>query len=111
MDSHIVVGVGNIYANEALFLAGINPKKKAGMVSKENYKKLVAAIKKILKHAIKKGGTTLRDFVNGDGNPGYFRTELKVYDRAGETCIKCGKHIKVFKQGQRSTFFCPQCQS
>ena len=110
MDSRIVAGIGNIYANEALFLAGINPDRKAGSVSRERYTKLVTAIKKVLKLAIKKGGTTLRDFINGEGKPGYFRNELKVYDRAGEPCPKCKTPIKVKRVGQRSTFFCSNCQ-
>ena len=110
MDSHIVVGVGNIYANEALFMAGINPSQKAGKVSKVRYEKLVVAIKRVLNSAIEKGGTTLRDFINGEGNPGYFRNELQVYDRKGEACNNCKTPIKMIRLGQRSTFYCCFCQ-
>ncbi len=110
MDSRVVVGVGNIYANEALFMAGINPRQKAGKVSKARYEKLVTAIKQVLASAIKKGGTTLRDFINGEGKPGYFRNELNVYDRAGEQCVNCEKTIKIIRLGQRSTFYCSSCQ-
>lgn len=111
MDSRIVVGVGNIYANEALFMAGINPNRKAGTVSKARYEKLLMAIKKVLTLAIKKGGTTLRDFINGEGKPGYFRNELQVYDRKGEPCNNCKKPIKMVRLGQRSTFYCSHCQN
>jgi len=110
MDSHIVVGVGNIYANEALFAAGINPRRKAGKVSKERYARLSKEIKIVLNKALKKGGTTLRDFVNGDGQPGYFQHELQIYDRAGQPCINCNSLIKMDRLGQRSTFFCTTCQ-
>jgi formamidopyrimidine-DNA glycosylase len=110
MDSHIVVGVGNIYANEALFAAGILPKRKAGNVSKERYARLSKEIKKVLSKALKKGGTTLRDFVNSDGQPGYFRHELQIYNHAGEPCINCKSLIKTDRLGQRSTFFCTTCQ-
>lgn len=111
MDSRIMVGVGNIYANEALFAAGIHPNRKAGRITRERYGKLATAIKAVLKKALAKGGTTLRDFVNGNGEPGYFRMELQVYDRGGEPCKKCKTPIKVRRQGQRSTFYCPQCQT
>ena len=110
MDSRIVVGVGNIYANEALFMAGINPAKKAGKISKAHFEKLVVAIKQVLNSAIEKGGTTLRDFINGEGNPGYFRNELQVYDRKGEACNNCKAPIKMIRLGQRSTFYCRSCQ-
>jgi formamidopyrimidine-DNA glycosylase len=110
MDSRIVVGVGNIYANEALFMSGINPKQKAGKISKARYEKLVVAIKTVLASAIEKGGTTLRDFINGEGKPGYFRNELKVYDRANEACVTCKKPIRMIRLGQRSTFYCAACQ-
>ncbi|RKZ45511.1 MAG: DNA-formamidopyrimidine glycosylase, partial [Gammaproteobacteria bacterium] len=111
MDSHNVVGVGNIYASESLFLAGINPKRKAGNVSIERYKLLASAIKKILKQSIKQGGTTLRDFVNGDGKPGYFQQQLNVYGRTGQPCKKCKSTIKEIKLGQRSSFYCANCQT
>lgn len=110
MDAHIVVGVGNIYASEALFLAGINPRKAAGKVTRPQLGKLVKAIRKVLTASIKMGGTTLRDFVNESGEPGYFKRTLRVYDRAGESCRVCDVKVKRIVQGQRSTFFCPQCQ-
>lgn len=111
MDAHIVVGVGNIYACEALFLAGIDPRRAAGRVSRERYLKLADCIREILTYAIECGGTTLRDFVREDGSPGYFQLELKVYGRTGETCRICGTPITHTTQGQRSTWFCPHCQT
>ncbi len=111
MDSHIVVGVGNIYANEALFMAGIHPKRVTGRVSAARFEKLVSAVKQVLGEAIEVGGTTLRDFVNGNGEPGYFQQQLQVYDRADEPCKKCGTLIKSMRLGQRSTFFCKLCQT
>ena len=111
MDSHNVVGVGNIYASESLFLAGINPKRKAGNVSLERYERLVKAIKKILKQSIKQGGTTLRDFLNSDGRPGYFQQQLNVYGKTGQSCKQCNSIIKEIKLGQRSTFYCTVCQT
>lgn len=110
MDSHVVVGVGNIYANEALFAAGIRPRRQAGKVSKSAYIKLVAAIKAILASAIEQGGTSLRDFVGGDGKPGYFKQSLSVYGRAGEACVNCQTELKEIRLGQRSTVYCPGCQ-
>lgn len=110
MNSRIVAGVGNIYATEALFLAGIHPKKAAGKINKSDYAKLVHAIKNILKMAIKKGGTTLKDFRKSDGTPGYFRIELKVYGQAGEPCPTCKTTLKSLRIGQRSTVYCSQCQ-
>ncbi len=110
MDSRIVVGVGNIYSNEALFAAGIHPKRSAGNVSAERYVKLADNIKDVLNKSLAKGGTTLRDFVNGEGKPGYFRHELQVYDRAGESCPNCKTIIKTGRIGQRSIFYCPNCQ-
>ncbi len=110
MDGKIVVGVGNIYASESLFLAGINPKRIAGKVSRERYDKLTEAIKQVLSAAIKQGGTTLRDFVGGDGKPGYFAQQLNVYDRKDEPCPVCGTPIRQFVLGQRSTYYCPKCQ-
>ena len=110
MDSKIVVGVGNIYASESLFKAGIHPKKAAGKISKANYAKLARAIKSVLQAAIKAGGTTLRDFTSSDGRPGYFRQSLKVYDRQGLPCPKCGKAITKSVTGQRATYYCTQCQ-
>ena len=111
MDSHTIVGVGNIYANEALFAAGIHPKRKAGRITRDQYGKLATSIKAVLNKALAKGGTTLRDFVNGLGEPGYFRINLQVYDRAGEPCYKCKSPIRVKRIGQRSAFFCPVCQT
>ena len=110
MDSHHVVGVGNIYASESLFLAGINPNRKAGNVSLDRYERLANAIKKILKQSIKQGGTTLRDFVNGDGKPGYFQQQLNVYGKTGQPCKQCSSTIKEIKLGQRSSFYCSTCQ-
>ena len=110
MNSHIVVGVGNIYASEALFRAGINPKRKAGNISLPRIQKLVDAIKLTLSLAIKEGGTTLKDFSGIDGQPGYFAQKLLVYGRTGEACTLCGKPIKQFTQQARSTFYCPGCQ-
>ncbi len=111
MDSHVVVGVGNIYANEALFLAGILPTRKAGSISKARYARLVAAIKQVLASAIKSGGTTLRDFVGGDGKPGYFKQSLHVYGRGGEACTRCDAQLIEIRQGQRATVYCPRCQT
>ncbi len=110
MNSHVVVGVGNIYASESLFIAGINPKRKAGSLSKLRCEKLVVAIKQILDDAIKQGGTTLRDFTREDGQPGYFAQQLRVYGRADEACSECGKPIKQITQQNRSTFYCTSCQ-
>lgn len=110
MDSHIVVGVGNIYANEALFAAGIHPRRAAGKVTRAQYELLAQAIKNVLRAAIKAGGTTLRDFTRSDGKPGYFRQSLKVYDRAGEPCPKCGKAISQAVIAQRAAYYCTHCQ-
>ncbi len=110
MNGHIVVGVGNIYACESLFMAGISPRRAAGNVSKARYQILVNAIKEVLKKAIELGGTTLKDFTQVEGNPGYFQQQLFAYGRAGETCLQCDSSIKQIKQGQRSTFYCSRCQ-
>ena len=110
MDAKIVVGVGNIYASEALFLSKIHPKRLAGKLTKEQSTALTSAIKKILTQAIKQGGTTLKDFTSSDGKPGYFSQKLKVYNRAGEPCLNCEKPIKQITLGQRSTFYCTHCQ-
>ena len=110
MNSHIVVGVGNIYASEALFKAGINPKCKAGKVSLARLEKLVDAIKTTLIESIEQGGTTLKDFTAEDGQPGYFAQKLHVYGRAGEACIICGNPVKQFTQHARTTFYCSHCQ-
>lgn len=106
----IVVGVGNIYASEALFRAGIRPTLAAGKVTRPRYEKLVVAIREILARAIEAGGSTLRDFIGSDGASGYFQIEHAVYDRAGQPCRVCGTPIRKIVQGQRSTFFCPVCQ-
>lgn len=110
MNSHVVVGVGNIYASESLFLAGIHPSRAAEKISLARYALLVKAIKKILAASIKQGGTTLRDFVNENGEPGYFQQTLNVYGRNGEPCPTCGKAITKSNQQQRSTFYCSHCQ-
>ena len=110
MDAHVVVGVGNIYASEALVMAGINPRQAAGKVTKPKLGKLVKAIREVLAASIEMGGTTLRDFLNESGEPGYFKLTLRVYDRAGEPCRVCKTIVKRIVQGQRSTFFCPTCQ-
>jgi len=110
MDNAVVVGVGNIYASEALFAAGIDPRRAAGSVSRARYARLAAEVKRILAWAIERGGTTLRDFINPDGMPGYFVRELQVYGREGEPCRTCGTAIRQAVLGQRSTFWCPNCQ-
>ena len=110
MDNHVVVGVGNIYANEALFKAGIHPRRAAGRISFDRYQRLVEAIKETLSAAILMGGTTLRDFVNSDGKPGYFAQSLLVYGRGGEACKECGDTLKEIRMGQRSTVYCSRCQ-
>ena len=111
MNSRIVVGVGNIYASEALFLAGIHPSRPAGRISKGRYELLVEAIKRTLSKAIKSGGTTLRDFVNSDGQPGYFRQKLNVYEKSTQPCNNCAKPIKRIILGQRASYYCPGCQT
>lgn len=111
MDQSIVVGVGNIYASEALFAAGVHPKRAAGAVSRTRYARIAAEIRRILNHAITRGGTTLRDFLAPDGAPGYFEQELFVYGRTGERCKVCGTPIRTQVIGQRMTYWCPHCQS
>ena len=110
MDASVVVGVGNIYASEALFRAGIRPSTAARKLSGPKLGKLVVAIRAVLTEAIAAGGTTLRDFLHSDGQPGYFRQQLFVYDRAGQPCRHCGTPIKQAVLGQRSTYWCPKCQ-
>ncbi len=110
MNSHVVVGVGNIYANEALYMAGLNPRRAAGRISRQKYLLLEEVIREVLNDAIAEGGTTLRDFVNGIGEPGYFRLQLNVYGKTGEPCISCRAAIREIRQGQRATFYCPVCQ-
>ncbi|MBK8284804.1 MAG: bifunctional DNA-formamidopyrimidine glycosylase/DNA-(apurinic or apyrimidinic site) lyase [Ahniella sp.] len=110
MDQSVVVGVGNIYVAEALFEAGIRPTRAAGKVSRAAYGAVAMAIRRILAYAITRGGTTLRDFLKPDGEPGYFEQELSVYGRAEEPCRVCGKPIKQVVQSNRSSFYCPSCQ-
>jgi formamidopyrimidine-DNA glycosylase len=110
MNSHIVCGVGNIYACESLFKSAIHPTRKAGNVSKKRYIILVNAIKNILQKAIREGGTTLKDFTQSDGKPGYFKQHLNVYGRKNELCFQCQTPLKTIKQAQRTTFYCGHCQ-
>ena len=110
MNAAVVVGVGNIYASEALFIAGIHPKRSAGRISAGRMSGLAGAIKQVLQQAIDAGGTTLNDFVGGDGEPGYFQQMLNVYGRAGEPCRRCKRRISAVVLGQRSTFYCKHCQ-
>lgn len=110
MNSRIVAGIGNIYANEALFHAGIHPMTAAGRIGATRYEKLARAIKETLNRAIEAGGSSLRDFVNSEGNPGYFQQQYWVYGRTGQPCRKCGTPITQIRQGQRSSFYCSRCQ-
>ena len=110
MDAKVVVGVGNIYANEALFLSGIHPNRAAGRVSKLRYERLAENIKQVLTSAIEQGGTTLRDFVGGDGKPGYFAQQLFVYGHAGQPCKVCGTPLRDLRLGQRTSVYCVTCQ-
>ena len=110
MDGTLVVGVGNIYASEALFDSGIHPGRKCSKISLSRYNMLVASIRSILQNAIDKGGTTLQDFVNVEGKPGYFEQELTVYGREKMSCIKCRSSIRRVMIAQRSTYYCPHCQ-
>ena len=111
MDARVVVGVGNIYASEALFRAGIHPVRAAGRIGLERYESLVSKTTIVLREAIEAGGTTLRDFVRDDGRPGYFQHQLRVYGRAGDPCVRCRKPLKMSVIGQRSSFFCSHCQT
>jgi formamidopyrimidine-DNA glycosylase len=110
MNGQVVVGVGNIYASEALFRAGVRPRRAAGRLKRLEFDALVKAIKEVLSDAIREGGTTLRDYINPEGMPGYFRQKLFVYERTKDPCRVCKTPIKHFVQGQRSTYFCPSCQ-
>lgn len=110
MDNKLVVGVGNIYASESLFVAGISPDRPVNSLTKKEAALLVSTIKAVLLRSIEQGGTTLRDFLQSDGKPGYFAQELQVYGRAGEPCRACGTLIQSKKHAQRTTFFCPKCQ-
>ena len=111
MDSHVVVGVGNIYANEALFMAGIRPQRAAGKISQARYERLSTNIKTVLQDSIRQGGTTLRDFKGGDGKPGYFKQSLRVYGRVHEPCRSCGEGLVEIRLAQRTTVYCPRCQT
>ncbi len=110
MDNAVVVGVGNIYATEALFAAGIDPRREAGRISRARYDRLAVEICRVLAYAIERGGTTLRDFIGGDGQPGYFQQELFAYGRGGQLCKVCGTTLSEVRLGQRSSVFCRRCQ-
>jgi formamidopyrimidine-DNA glycosylase len=110
MDGHVVAGIGNIYANEALFRAGIHPRTPASRLSRERCAILAERIRETLELAIGAGGSTLRDYVASDGQAGYFQNQFMVYDRAGEPCHRCGTNVRGIRQGQRSTYYCPKCQ-
>lgn len=110
MDSKVVVGVGNIYANESLFMARIKPLRKAGALTRKDCEALVRDIKFVLQRSIDQGGTTLRDFVGGDGKPGYFKQQLLVYGRGGEPCTLCKKPLKEVRMNDRTTVYCTDCQ-
>jgi len=111
MDGKVVVGVGNIYASESLFEAGVRPTVAAGKISRARYQRLAKEIRAVLAKAIESGGTTLNDFTQTDGKPGYFSQKLRVYGRAGEDCYQCGTELKSKVIGQRNTFFCVKCQN
>ena len=110
MNSRLVVGVGNIYASEALFRARLRPGRAARSLSRRDAARLVRAIRTVLRQAIGAGGTTLRDYLSADGAPGYFRQRLYVYERRGKPCRRCGSPVRAVTQGQRSTYYCPSCQ-
>ena len=110
MNSHLVVGVGNIYASEALFRARVRPRRSASSLTRLEAQRLARAIRAVLTVAIRAGGTTLRDYVGADGNPGYFRQKLYVYERKGEPCRRCRTPVRAITQGQRSSYYCPACQ-
>jgi formamidopyrimidine-DNA glycosylase len=111
MNSAVVAGVGNIYANEALFRARLSPRRAAGRLTRADIARLVTAIRRVLAAAIRAGGTTLRDYVSADGSPGYFRQKLFVYERDGSPCRVCRTPIRRSPQGQRATYWCPSCQT
>lgn len=110
LNSRLIAGIGNIYANEALFDAGIRPTRAAGRLTRNDCTRLTATVRAVLKRAIDAGGTTLRDFQNADGAPGYFQQTLHVYGRGGEPCPRCGTLVRGIRLGQRSAFYCPKCQ-
>lgn len=111
MNARIVAGVGNIYANEALFVAGIHPRRPAGRISRARMQRLTDAVRDVLQQSIRAGGTTLRDFLGGDGQPGYFRQQLRIYERTGQPCTRCGTPVRQEVLGQRATCYCPRCQT
>jgi formamidopyrimidine-DNA glycosylase len=111
MNSHLVVGVGNIYANEALFRARIRPQRQARSLTRAEAARLVRAVRTVLRAAIRVGGTTLRDYVGADGAAGYFRQKLFVYERAKQACRICRAQVRHLNQGQRSSYYCPTCQT
>lgn len=110
MDSRLVAGIGNIYASEALFRAGIDPRTPAGRIGPARYRRLAEAVREVLREAIQAGGSSLRNFVNSAGEAGHFQIRWQVYGRAGEPCPRCGRPIRSLRQGQRATFYCPRCQ-
>jgi len=110
MNARVVVGVGNIYASEALFRAGVHPRRRAGRIARPRCEQIAESIKTVLEESIRAGGTTLRDFYGGDGKPGYFTQSLRVYDREGEACVECGGPIRHTVLGQRATYYCLNCQ-
>jgi formamidopyrimidine-DNA glycosylase len=110
MNGRIVTGVGNIYASEALFQAGVHPARTAGHVSAARWDRIASAVRATLERALAAGGSTLRDFASAEGRPGHFQYQFSVYGREGEPCFRCGTHIRALRQGQRSTFYCPRCQ-
>ncbi|MEO8411031.1 MAG: bifunctional DNA-formamidopyrimidine glycosylase/DNA-(apurinic or apyrimidinic site) lyase [Propionivibrio sp.] len=110
MDSHLIVGIGNIYAAESLFSAGVSPLRASGRISRERYRALAAAIRSTLEASIAAGGTSVRDYVHSDGGAGCFQLSCAVYGRQGQPCPTCGRPVKVIRQGGRSTFYCPACQ-
>jgi formamidopyrimidine-DNA glycosylase len=110
MNSRLVVGVGNIYASEALFRARLRPGRPARSLSRAEAARLVRGVRTVLRQAIRSGGTTLRDYLDADGAPGYFRQRLYVYERGGKSCRRCGSAVRAMTQGQRSTYYCPSCQ-
>jgi len=110
MNSQLVVGVGNIYASEALFRARLRPGRAARTLTRADAARLVRAVRTVLRQAIRSGGTTLRDYLGADGAPGYFRQRLYVYERRGKSCRRCGTKVRAMTQGQRSTYYCPSCQ-
>ena len=110
MDSHTVVGIGNIYASESLFAAGISPLRAAGRISRQRYQRLVPAIRATLENSIAAGGSSLRDYVHSDGGAGCYQLSCAVYDREGQACPRCGGFVRTLRQAGRSTFYCPRCQ-